>query len=208
MRKWFVSIAGLTYLVGLTGALAVAASPASAVSRTSIVTDPAGDAVFDAPGFMDIVRAEVAKQGGTFEFRTIHAEPIPDLPPLLPPSHDRISWVWGLDTDLTTFPKGYPLANGTSIQAEFVLRVDWDGSAFSGILIDRRPLLTGGEAVVTPHPFTVTSNEVRMTVAASEIGDPTSFFWDAVNLYWPAPPGTTSPQFLDFLDPFFNPWPS
>jgi hypothetical protein len=47
-----------------------------------------------------------------------------------------------------------------------------------------------------------------MAVLASEVGDPTSFLWDAVNVYWPSPPGSTSFKGVDFLDPFWNPWPS
>jgi hypothetical protein len=182
--------------------------PASAETQTSVVSDPAGDARFKAPGFMDIVRVEVTKRGDTFEFRMNLVEPIPAVPPLPPPSQDRISWVWGLDTDPTTFPKGFPGAPGTKLQAEFVLRVDWDGKAFSALLIDRRPLLTGGEAVITPLPFTIMSSEVLMVVRAGELGSPTGFLWDAVTIYWPRPPGARGLEFVDFLDPFFNPWPS
>jgi len=116
--------------------------------------------------------------------------------------------VWGLDTDPTTLPTGYPVAPGLPLQAELVLRVDWDGSAFSGVLVDRRPALSGGEAVITPHPFTITSSEVRMVVKASEIGSPTSFLWDAVTVFWSGPPGSGGNLHADFLDPFWNPWPS
>jgi hypothetical protein len=108
-----------------TGALAVAVVltaglPASAGTQTSIVADPAGDTGFSAPGFMDMVRVEVSKRGRPFEFRMILAEPIPAAPPLPPPSQDRISWVWGLDTDPTAFPKGDPVAPGVTLAAEFV----------------------------------------------------------------------------------------
>src|SRR6476620_1832761 len=116
-RSFLVSRLGLmagtlSIVVVLTAGL-----PASAGTQTSIVADPAGDTGFHAPGFMDMVRVEVAKTGRTFEFRRILAEPIPSVPPLLPPSQDRISWAWGLDTDPTTFPKGDPVAPGVSLAA-------------------------------------------------------------------------------------------
>ena len=104
-----------------------------------------------------MVRTEVTKKGRTFEFRSTLAEPIPADPPLPPPGNNRISWVWGIDTDPTTFPTGYPVAPGVALQVEFILRIDWDGVAFSGVLVDRRPALIGGEATITPHAFTITS---------------------------------------------------
>ena len=77
-----------------------------------------------------------------------------------------------------------------------------------GTFIDRRPLLTGGEAVLTPYPFTITANEVSMAVSASAIGNPTSFLWAAVTVYRASPPGSTGFQLVDNFAPNFNPSPS
>jgi hypothetical protein len=189
------------------GALMVAA-PASAESLTVVLIDPVGDAGLKAPAYLDMVRAEATKQGENFEFRTVVAEPIPLALPHLPPGNNQIWWVWGLDTDPATAPKGTPNAPGIPIDVEFALRVSWDGNALSGALIDRRPLLTGGEAVFTPLPFTITSNQISMSVPASAIGNPTSFLWDPVTIYWSSPTRANSFKIVDAFDPFFNPWPS
>ena len=166
--------------------------PAWAMDRATAVTDPAGDTRYKAPGYMDIVRVEVSRQGHTIQVMTILAEPIPAAPALPPPGNDRIAWAWGFDTDPTTDPKGYPFAEGVPAQAEFILRVDWDGHAFTGKLVDRRPLLTGQEAVITPRPFSIVSGTVAMKVDETALGSPTSFLWDAVTTYFPSPPGSTS----------------
>jgi len=188
-------------------ALTVAA-PASAAPLTVALTDPVGDARFHAPAYLDMVRAEATREGEDFEFRTVVAEPIPLALPHLPPGNNQVWWVWGLDTDPATAPQGTPNAPGIPINTEFVLRVSWDGNALSGALIDRTPLLTGGEAVFTPLPFTITSNEVSMSVRASAVGNPTSFLWDPVTIYWAGPTHSGGFNFVDFFDPFWNPWPS
>jgi hypothetical protein len=188
-------------------ALTVAA-PASAGPLTVILTDPVGDAGRDAPAYLDMVQAEATRKGQHFEFRTVVAEPIPLALPHLPPGNNQVWWAWGLDTDPATTPQGAPVAPGISIEVEFVLRVSWDGDAFSGALIDRTPLLTGGEAVFTPLPFTITSNQVSMSVPASAVGNPTSFLWDIVTVYWAGPPHSVGFHPVDSFDPFFNLWPS
>jgi len=199
MRKLFVAVVGLTCLLALIGS-------AVAAPRISVAEDPAGDAILDASGYMDIVEASVEKKGNAFEFRTTLAEPIP-ANPQLPPTCQQILWSMGIDTDLTTNPIGYPAAPGLALQAEFVVSVVWDGIAFHGILVDRRPLLNGKEAVITPRPFTFTSIGVQMVVGAGELANPTSFVWDPTVLCWSAPPGSFGVHFIDFTDPFWNPSP-
>jgi hypothetical protein len=195
------------------GALAVmvvliAGLTASAGTQTSVVTDPAGDAKYHAPGYLDIVRVEVTKTGQTFGFLMSVAAPFPAAPPL-PKGTRLVSWGWGLNTDPTTFPAGTPFPPGKARPAEFLVYVGWDGSAFSGVLIDRRPLLTGGEAVVVAPPFTISGTEVRIDVGASVLGNPSSFSWSTANLYWSSPPGATNGiRFVDMPEPFSNPWPS
>ena len=132
---------------------------------------------------MDIVRAEVTKRGQTFGLRLCVAVPLPAAPSLPPPGTKQLSWGWGLNTDPTTFPAGTPFAPGDARPAEFILNVNWDGSAFSAAL-----LVTGREAVVTPIPFTISGTEVRLVVGASVLGNPSSFSWVAANLIGPARP--------------------
>jgi len=52
-RRIFSVVATLGLVTGL---LAAGALPAGAATQTTAVSDPTGDALYDAPGFMDIVR--------------------------------------------------------------------------------------------------------------------------------------------------------
>jgi hypothetical protein len=170
-----------------------ASLPASAQTSVS-AADPAGDASYNAPGFMDIIGAEATKSGQTYGFQMSLAAPIPAAPPSTPPGTNQIQWDWPLETDPTTFPVGapFPPGSGRARPAEFIIHVSWDGSSFSSHLTDRRPLLSGGEAVLTPLPFTISGSEVRVDVEATLLDQPSSFGWGAVTFYWSSPPGGTA----------------
>jgi hypothetical protein len=43
--------------------------------------------------------------------------------------------------------------------------VSWDGVQFAGTAIDRRPLLTGGEAIITPVPISIDGTLVEADLA-------------------------------------------
>jgi hypothetical protein len=183
--------------------------PASA-ANPSIVTDPVGDASYKAPGYMDIVSAQLADSGGTLQFQMTVAEAIPAAPVLPSPATKQISWSWPLDTDPTTFPAGAPFAPGNSGgAAELIVTVAWDGSAFSAFLVDRRPLLTGGQAIVTPLGFTISGTLLRVDVQRSALGNPLSFSWGGVAFYWSGQlVGNNGNHFVDALSPFYTPAPS
>ena len=85
--------------------------------------------------------------------------------------------------------------------------ITWDGASFAGVLVDRTPLLAGGEVIIAPLPFVITSNQVSMSVRASAIGDPDSFMFDPVTIVWSSEQESLSAHFTDDFDPFFNPWP-
>lgn len=182
--------------------------PALAANR-SIVTDPVGDASYGAPAYMDIVGAQLATSGGTLHFQMTVAGAIPASPVLPPPSTKQISWSWPLDTDPTTFPAGAPLAPGYSGGAELIVTVAWDGSTFSAFLQDRRPLLTGGQAILTPVGYTISGTLLRVDVEASALGNPSSFGWGGVAFYWSGPFGSNNGNhFVDVLSPFYTPAPA
>jgi len=142
---------------------------------------------------VDIVSAQATKSGQTFRFQMSLAAPIP-ANPATPPATNQIHWGWPLDTDSTTFPAGdpFPVGPGQSRPAEFGITVVWDGSSFSASLTDRRPLLHGGEAVVTPLAFTISGAEVVTYVGANLLDDPSNFSWGAVTFYWSSLPGATA----------------
>jgi hypothetical protein len=162
-------------------ALATVVVPISATrpawGQTSVVTDPAGDVAHHAPAFQDIVRGEIQKKGGSFILRMEMAGPIPGNPPLPQPANGLILWAWSFDLDPTTTPKGYPFAPGDEVPSEFQVYVSWDGAEFRAYAIDRRPLLTGGNAIVTPVPFSIDGAMVEAVLASALIGNPSSFRW-------------------------------
>jgi hypothetical protein len=184
----------------------VIGTPAAAVAAP--LTDPTGDANYDATGFVDIVSAQATKSGQTFRFQMSLAAPIPAIPPT-PPATNQIHWGWPLDTDPTTFPAGYPYpaGPGQGRPAEFGITVVWDGSSFSASLTDRRPLLQGGETIITQLTFTISGADVVAYVPANLLDDPSNFSWGAVTVYWSSPPGATAGvHFVDSLEPFYNPF--
>ena len=123
----------------------------SSSASTSMINDRVGDAHPETSPFMDTVAYGVdwvrtdAPNGGTFLFRFAVAEPIPDSFDV-PIGYDAAQYSFCLDTDPSTSPGGYPFANDDPVWCEFILTAVSDGGAWIGTLIDRRPLLTGGEA--------------------------------------------------------------
>src|SRR5437899_1225026 len=142
----------------LTGPVGTTSGPLSAdvvAGKTSVVIDPAGDADKAAQTYQDIVRAEITKQGTNFVFVMTLAAPVPDNPSL-PSWADVLAWEFWLDTDPTAFPVGYPFTKNTANLLEFEIQHRVYRSGFTdpldpassqGILVDRRPLLTGGQAI-------------------------------------------------------------
>ena len=200
-----------TTRVRVAGALGVAimlTAGVTASAATPAVADPSGDALHRAPGFMDIVGAETELIGGTINFQMTVAASIPAAPTPTPPGTSQIEWDWALDTDPTTSPAGnpFPSGPGQARPAEFIVKVIWDGNSFSAILIDRTPLLSGGEATITTIGFTISGAEVQANVPANLL--PSSFSWGAVTFYWSSSPGgTAGGHFVDSLQPFYVPFP-
>jgi hypothetical protein len=175
-------------------------SQVPALALTSSVTDPEGDAVasqgngLTGEAYQDIVGAEVTAEGHVFTFTMDVAAAIPAAPVL---SHGitLLEWSWNLNTS-PEFPKGFPFATGNVAPPEFMVMVLWNGPTFTGILIDRRPLLTGGDVVITSVPFSIEGATVSASVNASLLGHPSSFAWIARANNWPKL-GTSSLQTLD-----------
>jgi len=77
-----------------------------------------------------------------------------------------------------------------------MVMVTWDGRGFTATLIDRRPLLAGGQSVSTPIPFAIAGAAISAAVDASFLGNPSSFAWVARTNNWPRL-GSGSVQTLD-----------
>ena len=168
---------------GLTGTPSGVFSADVAAGKTSVVLDPVGDAANKAQAYQDVVRAEITTQGGNFVFVMELAAPLPDSPSV-PSKADVILWLFALDTDPTEFQVGYP-HNGAEPWEFFVeLRQYREGftdpldpTRSAGVLVDRRPLFTGGQATVTPIQFSIKGTKITWVVAAASLGDPSTFKW-------------------------------
>ena len=197
--------AGLMAL-GALGAVAVFdVAPATADAApgvVSTVSDPVGDTLFGAPAFQDMVFAQMTRTaGGDFALLMEMAGPVPAAPPLPLPATNQIWWFWGFDLDLTASPRGYPLPPGSAIVPEFIVYVSWDGAAFAGTAIDRRPLLSGGDAIITSVPFSIHGTSVEAVLDSTLIGDvPPSITWHLRTLDWSGPVGSGGYHFPDGAD--------
>ena len=59
------------------------------------------------------------------------------------------------------------MSPGWAAPAEFGVDANWDGKAFTGLLYDRRPALTGGTALLYSIPVSVSGSRVTITVPAA-----------------------------------------
>jgi hypothetical protein len=159
--------------------------------QMSEVLDPVGDTSIPAPAFQDIVGAEMTMTtSGGFEMLMELAGSVPGAPILPPPGLNQIWWSWMFDLDPTASPRGYPAPPGVAIIPEFIVYVSWDGTQFAGTAVDRRPLLTGGAATVTPVPFFITGTRVEALLDFTVIGEaPPIFDWRPSTLDWAGPLG-------------------
>jgi len=163
-------------------ALAFGAYPGvGAEAQACVIEDPQGDAFWPggAPAYEDVVQVGIAKKGSTFSFVMVLAGPIPKQP-AFPVGVRLISWVWGLDTDSSTAPRGgFPLSPGEPHSDEFFVFTLWDGTAFASFVVDRRPLLAGEPEIVYAVPSGIKGTEIRLSAGADMLGSPSEFVWDA-----------------------------
>jgi len=217
MTRW--AVAGFMALAALAVVAVLDVAPATADEAPSVVStvfDPVGDTIFPFnPPFQDFVRGQITKTAsGDFELLMELAGPVPDNPPLSPPGRSEIWWFWVFDLDPDTRPVGYPWKEAaesadvhgtpeelTGRPPEFIVYVSWDGTKFAANAIDRRPLLTGGTAVITPVPFSINGTIVQAELAHVLIGDvPASFGWGPFTFDWSGPVGSEGVNFADYCE--------
>jgi hypothetical protein len=128
-------------------ALLVSFAALTTRAQTATVIDPQGDAFYseghEAPAFLDILAASFTISD-TLTLTVDVARPL-DALPNPPGSHGVFDWHFALNTDDSTDPPGLPVPLGHTAPAEFYVGALWNGTVFSGLLIDRRPALDSGE---------------------------------------------------------------
>lgn len=149
-------------------------------TQTSLVSDPVGDVPNGTPGWQDIYpQASMAKKGQTFVMTVDLAGDVPPTPPVPSGGTEAAHiWIWGFDTDAEALQSSkdgvFPSGPGQATPYEFFATVEWNGTRFSGVLYD----LTRDPVVPVPgQQFTITEKRVTLSVAASALGDPSTFGW-------------------------------
>ena len=147
-------------------ALRASLTALTARAQTATVIDPQGDAYYSeghvAPAFLDIVAASFTISD-TLTF-TVDVAGSLDALPNPPGANGAFFWHFALNTDDSTDPRGWPLPPGQAASAEFFAEAEWDGTAFRGVFVDRRPLLTGGSALQYSIPVSVSGSRITITV--------------------------------------------
>lgn len=189
-----------------------------AAASLTIVIDPIGDVKNNAPAWLDLSSASVSKQGTRFLFTWDLAAPVPSDPtadPAIPAHSDHVCLGDGLDTDPTSAPVGFPFGKNEANFAEFYVAVCWSptgsfglGTGFLGLLIDRRPLLGSGQAVIVPVEFSIQGTHVSMVVGDAALGHPETFAWAAFTEVANQADPIDAAKFPDFApDASFAIWP-
>jgi hypothetical protein len=173
MKNQNIPFKKTTPLIRIVGSLLcvllVSLAVLAARAQTATVIDPQGDALYsnghEAPAFLDILVASLTISD-TLTLTVDVAGPLDAL--LKPPgSGGTFFWNFALNTDDSTDPPGFPEPPGVTASAEFAVYAQWDGTAFSGVLVDRRPALTGGAALMYSIPVSISGSRITLTVPAA-----------------------------------------
>ena len=150
-------------------ALLVSLAALTARAQTATVIDPQGDAYYTnghkAPAFFDILAASFTIS----DTLTLIVDVAGSLDALPNPSGSGgiFDWHFALNTDNSTDIPGWPFPPGQTAGSDFGVDALWDGTAFSGLLYDRRPALTGGTALLYSIPVSVSGSRIIITVPAA-----------------------------------------
>ena len=150
-------------------ALLVSLAALTAGAQTATVIDPQGDAFYsngnEAPAFLDILVASFTVSDPMT--LTVDVAGSLNALPNPPGSAGIFFWNFSLNTDNSTDPPGFPVAPGQTESQEFMVYAQWDGTAFSGVFVDRRPALTGQPALLYLIPVSVSGSRITITVPAA-----------------------------------------
>jgi hypothetical protein len=123
------------------------------------------------PAWMNVDRISVQKQTNfIFEF-TVGAN-IPSKPSLL--GYPLVDWQIALDTNNTTAATGWPFDSSTVSPPEYAVYLWWDGHHFAAGVANRTPLQHGGQVVITTIPYSTSGDQIRFSVPASRLGNPST----------------------------------
>lgn len=192
LKKFSLGLAGM--------ALACFGLANMAHAQTSVVCDPAGDAVFGSgkggpavPPWLDIIQSEISTDtSGNILFTLTMNAPIPTVPAWnTVDDGGQLWWGWRLVGDFataTTVANGCVLGKGKDLPAGYFLDLIWDvqASKFQARLLDDT------SCTQTEVPFAFSADRTQLTLVLSKsllanrvlIPDPNTFQYFAVTLGW------------------------
>lgn len=165
-----------------------ASSPSSGTSARSVgdtqmLPDPVGDSIPATTAYLDTAAYGVSwsdegSAGSKFSFVFELAEPIP-ASFRVPMNFDAAQYSFCLETDPSSSPGGYPFTGKEPVWCDFILTAVSEGKEWTGTLIDRRPLVGGGNAQTPTIPFFIDDSRTRgwFSVPGASLGDPEKFEW-------------------------------
>ena len=150
-------------------ALLVSFAALTARAQIATVLEPPHDAFYSpghkAPAQLAILAASITISD-TLTLTVDVAGPLSALPDLHGTA-GAFFWNFPLNTDNSTDPPGLPLPPRQTAPADFEAYAMCDGTAFSGVFVDRRPALTGGSALRYSIPVSISGSRITLTVPAA-----------------------------------------
>ena len=122
--------------------------------------DPVGDSLPATTGYLDTAAYGVSSARSKFSFVFEVAEAIP-VSFTVPMDFDAAQYSFCLDTDTSSSPGGYPFASKQPVPCDFILTAVSEGKKWTGTLIDRRPMVEGGDAKTPAIPFIIDNSRTR-----------------------------------------------
>lgn len=174
--------------------LLVIAAPIATAGSTSTVTVTGSSLVREfefTQAWQNMSGASLTRSSTGFTFSMTVNATIPTSP-ALPGQYSQLAWWFCLSTinnaSPASFPHGFPHPKNDNhpFDCTYFLPLVWDGHHFAGILTNRTPLLTGGTATTTTIPFTISGATLTLSVSASQVGSPSTFWWSALVDDWSA----------------------
>jgi len=217
VRKPTSVLAGIS-LAAVVSLVPISNESAFAVAQTVTVNDPIGDTANNGntngngnekgPAYFDIVQDSVTGDAGTFTLSMRLAAPVPVAPPNPAGNPGYDFWAFAFDTQpggTAGFP--FPPGQGNERPFEQLVFLTWNGAVFHAFLVDRTPLVSGGEEVITDIPFSFNAarDEITFVVNGALIGNATTFDWGSATGLRKAHFGNDGFQVLDVIEP--SNWP-
>jgi hypothetical protein len=178
-------VAGLLVLSAGFTASTLSRAAGADTKLQSVVTDPAGDAVFPyklydgpVPPYVDVIKASVSLSHGIFHFEIQVNSDIPAIPnPGLTPSVNHFGNLFGIQTDRKTAGHIKFFGQPDNYYFNYVVGVTYSTEdAGPGFRVGWNSFVQGPNGVID-IPLMIRKDTYIFETSAESLGNPTSFDW-------------------------------